>query len=77
MATIPRQERLLRRSRSDRLLGGVCSGLAHYFGVDTLLIRLLFIVIAIAMGSGVLLYILLWVLIPQEDAANAPAGGGM
>lgn len=76
MATIPRQERFLRRSRSDRILGGVCRGLADYFGVNTLLIRLLFIVITIAMGSGVLLYILLWVLIPQEDAVNAPAGGG-
>ena len=67
MATIQREEKLLRRSRSDRILGGVCGGLAHYFGVDTLLVRLLFIVFAITAGAGLLLYILLWILMPLED----------
>ncbi len=70
MASIPRHERVLRRSRSDRILGGVCGGIAHYFGVDPLLIRLIFIVAAIAMGSGLLLYVLLWVLVPEETAVG-------
>lgn len=75
MATIPSPERLLRRSRSDRILGGVCGGIAHYLAIDTLLVRLFFIVIAIAMGSGVVLYLLLWLLIPAESAETAQAGG--
>ena len=75
MATVQRQEKLLRRSRSDRILGGVCAGLAHYFGVDTLLVRLIFVVFAITAGAGLLLYLLLWVLMPLEDAAPGPAAG--
>lgn len=74
MSTIPREERLLRRSRSDRILGGVCAGLASYFGVEPLLVRLVFIVIALLQGAGILLYILLWVLIPEEGVQNLPAG---
>ena len=75
MATAQRQDRLLRRSRTDRILGGVCGGLAHYFGVDTLLMRLLFVVFAITAGAGLLLYVLLWVVMPLEDPAQGPAGG--
>lgn len=73
-ATIPRQRRLLRRSRSDRILGGVCGGLAYYFDTDPVLIRLIFIVITLAQGAGVLLYILLWVFMPEEGAEDPPAG---
>lgn len=69
MSTIPRQERLLRRSRTARILGGVCGGLGHYFGVDPWLVRLLFIVFAITAGAGLLLYVLLWIIMPMEDAA--------
>lgn len=72
MATIPRSERLLRRSRSDRIVGGVCGGLATYLGVDALLVRLVFVLFAITAGAGLLLYVLLWVLMPLEDAT---AGG--
>ena len=70
MATIPRQERLLRRSRSQRILGGVCGGLAQYFGTDPWLMRLLFIVFAITAGAGLLLYVVLWVFVPVEDAVG-------
>jgi phage shock protein C len=74
MATIPRQEKVLRRSRSHRIIGGVCGGLAEYFGVDPLLVRAIFVVIAIMAGSGLLLYILLWLLVPMEAAEATPAG---
>ncbi len=75
MSTVPKQGRLLRRSRSNRVLGGVCGGLASYFDTDPLLIRLIFIVITLAQGAGVLIYVLLWVLMPEEGVENAPAGG--
>ena len=70
MATIPREEKLLRRSRTDRILGGVCGGFARYFGVDTLLVRLLFVLFAITAGAGLLLYILLWIVMPLESEAG-------
>jgi phage shock protein C len=73
VATMPRRERLLRRSRSGRILGGVCAGVAHYFDTDPLIIRLIFIGITLAMGSGVLLYVALWVLIP-DGAESTPVG---
>lgn len=76
MATIPQEEhRHFTRSRSNRMLGGVCSGLAQYFGTDPLLIRLVFIVITLAQGAGVLLYLLLWILMPDEGVEAPPAGG--
>ena len=74
MATIPRQEKVLRRSRSHRIIGGVCGGLAEYFGVDPVLVRVIFVVIAIFAGSGLLLYILLWLLVPMESAEATAAG---
>ncbi|MCL5409830.1 MAG: PspC domain-containing protein [Patescibacteria group bacterium] len=62
----------LYRSQSDRMLGGVAGGLGEYFGIDATLIRLIFIFLTIFGGSGVIIYILLWILVPvQSDAAEA------
>jgi phage shock protein C len=58
--------RLLRRSRTDRVIAGVCGGVGRYLGVDPVLIRVAFVVLAIAGGSGILLYVLGWILIPEE-----------
>jgi len=74
VSTIPREQRLLRRSRSERLLGGVCGGLADYFGVDPLIFRLAFIAITLAQGAGIVIYVLLWILVPEEGVEKAPAG---
>lgn len=74
MSTIPKAERILRRSRSERLLGGVCGGLAQYFGVDPLLVRLVFIALTLAQGTGIVVYALLWILVPEEGIETAPAG---
>lgn len=57
--------RRLRRSRTDRVIAGVCGGIGQYFGVDTVLVRIAFVVLAIAGGSGVLLYVVAWVLMPE------------
>jgi phage shock protein C len=60
----------LYRSDSDRYLGGVCGGIAAYFNLDATLIRLFFIAIILLGGSGVLIYLILWVIIPSESAGN-------
>jgi len=58
-------EKRLTRSR-NRMLGGVCSGIAEFFGLDPTLVRLFFVFFAIFAGGGVLLYILLWIIVPSE-----------
>lgn len=57
----------LYRSETNRIIAGVCGGLGEYFKIDPSLIRLLFIIIIIFGGSGVLLYIILWIIIPTES----------
>jgi phage shock protein PspC (stress-responsive transcriptional regulator) len=55
-----------RRSRSDRWLGGVCGGLAVVTGVESWIWRLILFALALFGGTGVLLYILLWIFVPNE-----------
>lgn len=55
-----------RRSLSDRWLGGVCGGLARFTGVDSWLWRLGFALLLIVGGTGLLVYVLLWILVPEE-----------
>jgi phage shock protein PspC (stress-responsive transcriptional regulator) len=58
----------LYRDRSDKLLGGVCSGIANYMNVDPAIIRLLFAIITFGgFGFGVFLYILAWIILPARD----------
>jgi phage shock protein PspC (stress-responsive transcriptional regulator) len=59
----------LRRSRSDRMIGGVVAGLAHYFGIDVTLARVLYVIGSIVSAAfpGMLVYLILLILIPQED----------
>lgn len=56
----------LYRSASDKMLAGVCSGIAHYFGVDPTLIRLAWVLFCGLGGSGLLAYIICAIVIPQE-----------
>ncbi|MFO1264470.1 MAG: PspC domain-containing protein [Rhodoferax sp.] len=56
----------LRRSLNDRWLGGVCGGLARFTGVDSWVWRLGFALMVILAGTGLLLYVLLWILVPAE-----------
>ncbi len=58
-------KRRLYRNPDDKLLGGVCSGIANYFDIDTVWIRLLFVIPLLIFGSGFFLYILLWIIIPE------------
>ncbi|HEY4624587.1 MAG TPA: PspC domain-containing protein, partial [Blastococcus sp.] len=68
----PRQQ--LYRSRSDKMLGGVCGGLAEYSGIDALLWRVGFVALTFAGGSGVLVYLLLWLLMPADPVGVAAPG---
>jgi len=57
----------LRRSRSDRVLGGVCGGLGEFFGLKPLWFRIVFVILAIPGGlPGLIPYLLLWLIIPKE-----------
>jgi len=56
----------LRRSRGDRWFGGVCGGVAQVTGAPSWFWRLLFTLLAFCAGSGVLLYLLLWIFVPEE-----------
>lgn len=63
----------LYRSRTDVMLGGVCSGLAHYLNIDTTLVRLVAVILALSNGIGVILYLVLWIIVPQEPATGLAA----
>jgi phage shock protein C len=58
--------RKLYRSKSNRKLAGVCGGLAQYFNLDATLIRVLFIALAVLGGSGLVLYLAMWIIVPNE-----------
>ena len=59
------------RSRSDRLLGGICGGLGAHFDTDPNLIRIIWIVLTLlSIGIGVIAYIAAWIIIPEEPEAG-------
>ena len=58
--------RKLYRSKTNRQLAGVCGGLAEHFNLDATLIRVLFVVLAVLGGSGIVLYLALWIIVPKE-----------
>lgn len=71
----PRSRRLT-RSRDDRVIAGVAGGIARYLGVDPVLIRLVWVVLMLVAGSGVLAYLIAWVVIPEDPAEVPDPGGG-
>jgi len=60
----------LYRSTNDRILGGVCGGIAEYFDIDSILVRLLTILIFFMGGAGIIAYIIGWIIIPQNPNEN-------
>ena len=56
----------LYRTREGRVVAGVCSGIAGYFGIDPTLVRLAFAVFTIFGGAGILVYLIAWIVIPEE-----------
>jgi phage shock protein C len=65
------ETRKLYRSRSNRQVAGVCGGLAQYFNLDVTLIRILFVVLAVLGGSGLVIYLAMWIIVPNEPAPAA------
>jgi phage shock protein C len=64
----------LYRTHQGRILAGVCSGLGEYFGVDANLIRVIFLVLAVFTGGvGVLAYLLMWIVVPEEGEKTSIA----
>ena len=62
-----KETKRLYRTREGRVVAGVCAGIAAYFGIDSTLVRLLFALFTIFGGAGVLLYLVAWIVIPEED----------
>jgi phage shock protein C len=65
------ETRKLYRSRTNRQVAGVCGGLAQYFNLDATLIRILFVVLAVLGGSGIVLYLAIWIIVPNEPSGAA------
>jgi phage shock protein PspC (stress-responsive transcriptional regulator) len=61
----------LYRSQTDRIIGGVCGGLGEYLRVDPTIVRLLFVLFAIASGMGLIVYFIMWAIVPLEGQGVA------
>jgi len=69
----------LQRDMQNKVIGGVCSGLANYFGIDAALVRLFFAISILCFGTGFWLYVILWIIMPagyyaQADYYASPTG---
>jgi len=63
----------LARSATDKFVGGVCGGIAHSFGIDPSIVRLIFVALAIfGFSTGIFAYIILWLVLPVEG--GGPSG---
>ncbi|TMU57016.1 PspC domain-containing protein [Flagellimonas algicola] len=65
-----RRTKKLYRDIDQKYIGGVCSGLEHYLGIDALWVRLLFIILTVFSGFGLVAYILLWILVPEAATTS-------
>lgn len=58
--------RRLYRSGTNKILGGVCGGIGEYLNVDPVIVRLLWLIMSFALGSGLLLYVIAWIIMPRN-----------
>jgi phage shock protein PspC (stress-responsive transcriptional regulator) len=63
----------LYRSETNRMIAGVCGGIAEYFNMDTTIVRLIFVFFVLWGGGGVLAYIVCWMVIPTETSIERPS----
>lgn len=68
-------DRRLTKSRDDRMIAGVCGGLAEYFSIDAVLVRVAFVLLGVFGGGGVIAYIVLMLIMP-EPAVGSGSGVG-
>jgi phage shock protein C len=71
MASVTGGPKRLMRSGTDKKLGGVCAGLAEYFDMDTTLVRVLWLLVVLCGGTGILLYAILWIVLPLAPVQGA------
>ena len=65
---MPSSYKTLRRSRSDRMIGGVCAGFARYLGIDPVAARVIYVIATFLTGGALILgYLLLWLIMPAEQ----------
>lgn len=67
----------LYRSETDKMLGGVCGGIAEYLMIDSSIVRILFVLFSLMGGSGVLLYFVLWLIIPTKSSSGVVSDATM
>jgi len=67
----------LYRTEKNKIIGGVAGGLGEYFGFDPTLVRVIFVFLAIFGGSGIILYIVLWTIMPSASQMNIPSGNAI
>ncbi|MGV9102576.1 MAG: PspC domain-containing protein [Candidatus Thorarchaeota archaeon] len=60
------KQKKLYRSREDKVIGGVCGGIAEYTGIDATIIRVLWVLLTLGYGAGLIIYIILMIVIPME-----------
>jgi phage shock protein C len=60
----------LYRHRINRMIAGVCGGLGEYLGIDSTFVRIFFVLLALSNGIGVMVYFLMWIIVPPQDAAS-------
>jgi phage shock protein C len=63
------EPRKLYRSQTQRMLAGVCGGLAEYFNIDATVLRVLFLILAVFGGSGIVIYLVMWIVVPDASKA--------
>lgn len=64
------EQKRLMRSVDDRVVAGVCGGIAEYLDTDPTLVRVVFALLAVFAGGGLLAYIILWLVMPEADSAE-------
>ncbi|MCA9976691.1 MAG: PspC domain-containing protein [Anaerolineales bacterium] len=60
-------DKRLTRSNSDKMVGGVAAGLADYLNIDPVIVRLIFVLLTLKSGVGPMLYLILWLLMPEAE----------
>jgi len=63
-------ETRLTRSNDDRMIAGVCGGLAAYLDIDSVFVRLAFVILLFASGIGFPIYLILWIIMPEQDSQS-------
>lgn len=68
----PSGAKRLTRDENDQVVGGVCSGIASYFGIDPVIVRILAFLLILAWGTGLIIYLILWLVLPSSRAQKNP-----